>query len=71
MFRRKLRGYRAAFRVEKHRAAAEQLRREEPEMYQQILGMAEGDAAEAAANDPDAFVALFLAAAEDEGVIDR
>lgn len=33
--------------------------------------MADGEAAEAAAKDPDAFVALFLAAAEDEGVVDR
>jgi hypothetical protein len=69
VFRRKLRGYRAAFRVETHRAAAEQLRREEPETYRQILAMAEGEAAAAAARDPDAYVALFLAAAEDEGVI--
>jgi hypothetical protein len=69
MFRGRLRGYRAAFRVETHRAAAEQLRREEPETYRQILAMAEGEAAVAATKDPDAYVALFLAAAEDEGVI--
>jgi hypothetical protein len=65
------RGYRAAFRVETHRAAAEQPRRESSQTYQQILTMAEGEAAEAAAKDPDAFVALFLAAAADEGVVDH
>ncbi len=71
MFQRKLRGYRAAFRVEEHRAAAEQLRREDPETYQRILEMAEGEAAEAATRDPDAFVALFMAAAGDVDVAER
>ena len=71
MFRRRLRGYRAAFRVEQNRAAAEQLRRAEPETYQRILAMAEGEAAAAAEKDPDAFVALFMAEAEDAGLVDR
>jgi hypothetical protein len=69
MLRRRLRGYRAAFKVEKYRAAAEELRRDEPETYQKILSMVEGEAAEGAARDPDAFVALFLAEAADHGVI--
>jgi hypothetical protein len=68
VFRRRLSGYRAAFRVAKHRQAAEQLRRQQPDLYQQILNSARGEAAEAAANDPDAYVALFLAAAEDQEV---
>jgi hypothetical protein len=67
---RRKRGYRAAFRVEKYRAAAEQLRTENPELYQQILSQADGsDAEEAARREPDAYVALFLAEAEDEGLI--
>lgn len=69
MFKRKVRGYRAAIRVETHRVAAEQLRQEDPETYQQILAMAEGEGAKAAASDPDAFVALFLAEAEKQGII--
>ena len=58
MFLRRLRGYRAAFRVETHRKAAEQLRREEPEMYEQILGMAEGQR-KPRLRHLDAFVALL------------
>jgi len=70
-FGRKKRGYRAAFKVERHRAAAEQLRTEDPEVYRQILSQADGSTAEeAAGRDPDAFVALFLAEAEEAGVID-
>jgi hypothetical protein len=57
------RGYRAAFRVERHRAVAQALRLRDPETYQQILNTADGEAAAAAMRDPDAYVALFLAAA--------
>jgi len=64
-----LRGYKAAFKVETHRAAAEQLRREEPETYQQLLAVAEGEAAQAAARDPDAFVAIMLAELENQGTL--
>lgn len=69
-FSRKKRGYRAAFRVEKYRAAAEQMRIDDPEMYQTILSQADGSAAEEPARrDPDAYVAIFLAEAADEGII--
>lgn len=68
---RRLRGYKAAAQVARWRSAAEQLRVEDPDTYAQILSQAEGgEAAEAAARDPDAYVALFLAAARDAGVID-
>jgi hypothetical protein len=72
MFRRKARGYRAAIRVEKYRAAAEQLRREDPAIYDEILARAEREATRGRGGpprDPDAFVALFLAEAADAGVI--
>ena len=66
-FSRRKRGYQAAARVGRYRAAAEELRETNPETYQEILRQAEGSEAEAAAaSDPDAFVALFLAA-EDAG----
>lgn len=66
-FRQRAKGYRAAVRVEKYRAAAVQLRENEPELYAQALAQANGSDAEAAAKrDPDAYVALFLAAFEDE-----
>jgi hypothetical protein len=45
------------------------LRREDPELYDSILAQATGEAAQGAARDPDAFVALFLAEAADAGVI--
>jgi hypothetical protein len=57
-------GVRAAFKVETYRAAAEQLRQDDPEMYLRILAGAEGEAASVAASYPDAFVALFLAEVE-------
>lgn len=58
--------YRAAFRVELHRHAAEQVRTERPDLYAQILAQADGSEAEAAARrNPDAYVALFLAEAGD------
>lgn len=57
------RGYQAAWKVEKWRPQAEQLRREDPELYERILGEASGDAAAAAQRDPEAFVALWLEAA--------
>jgi hypothetical protein len=65
LLRGRLRGYKATALVERYRATAALLRQEEPEKYQEVLAMAKGDAATAAARDPDAFVALFLAAAED------
>jgi hypothetical protein len=62
------RGYRAAFRVERYRAMAEQLRAEDRETYSQILAQATNTEAQAAAQrDPDAFVALFLAEAASSG----
>jgi hypothetical protein len=68
-FESEWRSYAAAARVERHRAAAESLRLTDPEIYQQILNTAEGEAAASARHDPDAYVALFLSYAEDEGVI--
>lgn len=68
---RRRRGYRAAFRVERYRAAAELLRVQDPETYRQIAAQADGSDAEGAArSDPDAYVALFLAEAADMGVIE-
>jgi hypothetical protein len=68
-FRKRARGYRAAFRVEGHRDAAERLRLEDPDTFAQIVAQADGSDAEAAAQrDPVAYVALFMAAAEDVGL---
>jgi len=65
--RRRAAGYKAAFRVEKYRAAAAELRQSDPSLYNQLLAQAEGGEAEAASRrDPDAYVALFLAAWDDE-----
>jgi hypothetical protein len=70
-FSRRKAGYKAAVRVERYRATAEQMRQNDPEMYEQILRQADGSPAEAAAaRDPDAYVALFLAEAENAGVFD-
>jgi len=67
---RRLRGYKAAVTVERFRAEAARLRIEEPDLYAQILSGAEGsDTQEAAAQDPDAYVALFLAELQERGVI--
>jgi hypothetical protein len=64
--RRRARGYRAAFRVEKYRADAVQLRQDDPDSYAQMLAQADGsEAEEAARRDPDAFVALILAGLDD------
>jgi hypothetical protein len=49
--------------------AAESLRTTPPDLYAQILMTAEGEAAEAARKDPDAFVALFLSYADEQEVI--
>lgn len=66
---RKKAGYAAAVRVERYRGAAEALRRDDPATYARVLQQADGSEAEdAAARDPDAYVALFLAAASDAGV---
>jgi hypothetical protein len=65
-FSGRMRSYRAAMHVEQYRAQAEQLRAEEPELYQEILSRAEGTEAEdAARRHPDEYVALFLKAAAD------
>jgi hypothetical protein len=60
---KRLRGYRAAVKVETHRSAAVSLRQDNPALYEHILRTAEGDAVRAAASDPDAYVALWLAEA--------
>jgi hypothetical protein len=65
----KLRSYRAGFRAEKWRAAAEQLREDDPQLYQRILSEATPEVEDAVRKDPDAFVALWLASAKDVGVI--
>lgn len=68
-FSRRKRGYRAVIRAEQNRAAAEHLRRDNPAMYRQILAQADGtDAEEAARQNPDVYVALFLAEAGDAGI---
>jgi hypothetical protein len=65
--RRKAAGYKAAVRVERYRGAAAQLRESDPVLYAQVLAQADGgEAAAAASRDPDAYVALFLAAWDDE-----
>jgi hypothetical protein len=58
--------YRAAIRVERYRRAASQLRANDPDGYWHIIAQADGSEAEQAAHrDPDAYVALFMAAASD------
>jgi hypothetical protein len=64
-----MRSYRAAFRVEGNRAAAEALRGDDPDLYRRIVEQATGsDAEEPMRRDPDAYVALFLAEAKDAGL---
>jgi hypothetical protein len=58
--RSKVRGYKAAIRVEQNRAAAVLLRQTDPASYETILAMVDGEARDAARKDPDAYVALFL-----------
>jgi hypothetical protein len=54
--------------VERYRAAAERLRREDLEAFELVVAQASGSDAEAAAQrDPVAYVALFMAAAQDAG----
>lgn len=64
------RSYRAAWTVETWRARAVQMREDNPELYDQILAQAQADdeTAVAAHRDPDAYVALWLAAANDTAV---
>jgi hypothetical protein len=59
---KRLRGYRAAIRVETWRKQAEELRREDPDMYEEILELTEADPelAPAVRRDPNAWVALWL-----------
>ena len=69
-FSRRKAGYKAAVQVEHFRAASEDLRDNDPDLFRQILQQAAGSEADAAAErDPVAYVALFLSAAEDSGVI--
>lgn len=65
--RSRLGGYKAAARVESWRKRAEALRVTDPEMYERILAQADSDgqAAAAAARDPDAYVGLFMSYAAD------
>jgi hypothetical protein len=65
-FSQRRKGYRAAIHVEQYRSRAEQLRRDNRELFEQILARADGSDAEGAARqDPVAYVALFLKAADD------
>jgi len=59
---RRLRGYRAVAQVERYRPEAERLRRADPQLCALILEQSKGSQAEAAAaRDPDAYGALYLA----------
>jgi hypothetical protein len=55
---------RAAWKIETKRVRAEQLRVEDPDQYQQILGLAVGEGELFAEKDPDGFVAFVLADSE-------
>jgi hypothetical protein len=63
-------GFREEYRIEKWREAAVILRRENPKRYERIVAGAPPEIAEAVEKDPDAFVALFLASANDAGVLE-
>jgi hypothetical protein len=52
---------RAAWRMEAWRERAEQLRIEDPDQYQRILGLATDEGQRLAEMDPDGFVAFVLA----------
>lgn len=56
-----------AFRLERLLAAAQELRLADIETYRWVLAQASDGAEALAQRDPDAYVALFLAAAEDCG----
>ena len=61
-FRRRMRGYRAAFDVEQYRKEAEALRDQSPDTFWQVGGQGDGSEEEhAAREDPVAYVAIFLA----------
>lgn len=61
---------RAVGRVDRYRLAAESLRTDDPATYWGIVeGAAGSDVEKAARDDPDAYVALFLAELQDAGVI--
>jgi hypothetical protein len=62
-------GFREAYRIEKWREAALILREEDPARYERIIANAPPEIAEAVEKDSDAFVALFLASANDAGVL--
>ena len=67
--RNRVSGYGAAIRVERYRTAAEELQAEDPDTFWRIVARADGSDAEVAARrDPVAYVALFMAAADDAGV---
>ena len=64
--RNRVRGYHAGIRVERYRTAAVELRAEDPDTFWRVVARANGSDAEAAAQrDPIAYVALFMAAADD------
>jgi hypothetical protein len=66
-FRKKAESYMAAISVEDNRARAVELREHEPETYAYIPAEADGSEPEdAARRDPEAYVALFVAALDDE-----
>jgi hypothetical protein len=52
---------RAAWKMEAWRTRAEQLRIEDPDEYQRILGLARDEGRRLAEKDPDGFVAFVLA----------
>lgn len=52
---------RAAWRMEAWRERAEQLRIEDPDEYQRILGLATDEGQRLVEKDPDGFVAFVLA----------
>jgi hypothetical protein len=52
---------RAAWNMEASRESAEQLRIENPDEYQRILGLATDDGQRLVERDPDGFVAFVLA----------
>ena len=53
--------------MEASREHAEQLRIENPDEYQRILGLATDDGQRLAEHDPDGFVAFFLAHSDRRG----
>jgi hypothetical protein len=61
------RSYEGAIRVERYRKRAEALRHRDPELHAQIVAQADEELRPVVDRDPDAYVALFLAASDDHG----